>query len=44
MDGQPVTLEVGLKIVDQDYVQKVIKYLQTKQLDSTHKNYIKCYS
>ena len=32
MEG-PVSLEVGLKIVDDEYVQGVIKYLKTKQLD-----------
>ena len=43
MDGQ-VTLEQGIKIVDHEYVQGIIRYLQTKQLDASHKNYIKCYS
>jgi hypothetical protein len=43
MDG-PVTLEQGLKIVDEEYVQGVIRYLKTKKLDQNHRNYIKCYS
>jgi hypothetical protein len=32
MDG-PVTLEQGLKIVDEEYVQGVVRYLKTKKLD-----------
>lgn len=42
-DG-PITLENGIKIVDEEYVQGIIRYLKTKQLDKSHKNYIKCYS
>ena len=43
LDG-PISLENGLKIVDEVYVQNIIRYLKTKQLDKSHKNYIKCYS
>jgi hypothetical protein len=43
MDG-PVTLSQGLEIVHGDYVQRVINYLETKSLEQSHKNYIKCYS
>lgn len=43
MDG-PVTLEQGLKIVDGEYVQGVIRYLKTKEPISNHQGYIKCYS
>ena len=32
MDG-PVTLEQGLDIVNNDYVQRVINYLETKELE-----------
>lgn len=39
-----ITFESGIKIVDEEYVQGIIKYLKTKQLDKSHKNYIKCYS
>jgi hypothetical protein len=43
MDG-PITLEQGLNIIDQDYVQTVITYLKTKKLKQSHHNHIKCYS
>lgn len=43
MDG-PVTLELGLDIVHNDYICRVINYLDTKALEQSHKNYIKCYS
>ncbi len=43
MDGQ-VTLEQGLNIVHNDYVKRVINYLESKDLEQSHKNYIKCYS
>ena len=38
MDG-PVTLEQGLKIVDGEYVQGVIRYLKTKEPISNHQGY-----
>jgi hypothetical protein len=40
----PITLEEGIKIVDEIYVQGIIRYLKTKELDKSHKSYIKCYS
>ena len=43
MDG-PVTLEVGLGIVHNEYIMGVINYLESKSLVQSHKNYIKCYS
>lgn len=42
-DG-PISLEKGIKIVDELYVQGIIKYLKTKHLDKSHALYIKCYS
>lgn len=39
-----VTLEVGVKIVHEDYVLRVINYLETKKMVQSHGNYIKCYS
>ena len=43
MEGH-VTLEQGLKIVDEQYVQGIIRYLKTKQLEKSHSTYIKCYT
>ncbi len=43
MDG-PVSLETGLSIVHNDYVMRVVNYLESKELEQSHKNYIKCYS
>jgi hypothetical protein len=43
LDG-PVSLETGLDIVHNDYVMRVIQYLETKQMVQSHSNYIKCYS
>ena len=43
MEGE-VNLEDGLKIIHGDYVQRVINYLESKNLEQSHKNYIKCYS
>eukprot|EP00349_Pseudokeronopsis_sp_Brazil_P000789 CAMPEP_0202959952 /NCGR_PEP_ID=MMETSP1396-20130829/4148_1 /ASSEMBLY_ACC=CAM_ASM_000872 /TAXON_ID= /ORGANISM="Pseudokeronopsis sp., Strain Brazil" /LENGTH=144 /DNA_ID=CAMNT_0049678869 /DNA_START=44 /DNA_END=478 /DNA_ORIENTATION=- len=39
-----ISLEEGLKIVDTDYVKRVINYLETRQMEQSHSNYIKCYS
>jgi len=38
------TYEEGLRIVNENYVQRVISYLETKVSFSNHENYIKCYS
>lgn len=40
----PVTLEAGLSTLHNDYICRVINYLDTKTLEQSHKNYIKCYS
>jgi len=43
LDG-PLTYEAGIKLVDEQYIQGIRKYLKTGQLDKSHKNYIQCYS
>lgn len=43
MEGD-VSLETGLKIVDEQYVQGIITYLKTKTLNKSHSTYIKCYT
>jgi len=39
-----VTLEQGIKIINEKYVHKVIKYLETASFDSANDDYIKCYT
>ncbi len=39
-----MTLEQGIKIVDTDYVQRIINYLDSKVLQKSAANHIKCYS
>ena len=43
VDGE-ITFEKGIKVVDEDYVKGIIRYLKTGFIDKTHKNYIKCYT
>lgn len=43
-EGDALTFESGIKIVDEGYVKKIIQYLKTRVLERSHANYIKCYS
>ncbi len=39
-----ITFDDGIKIVNSNYVEKVISFLETGHLESSYKNYIKCYT
>ena len=43
MEG-PVNFETGIQVVHNDYVMRVIHYLETGKMVQSHSNYIKCYS
>ena len=43
LDG-PVNFEQGRKIVHENYVERVIRYLETGQMQQNNENYIKCYT
>jgi hypothetical protein len=44
MDGESVTLEEGIQIIDKNYVDNVIDYLETGVLKKSNHEYIKCYT
>lgn len=36
--------ENGIQMVDAEYVQHVIRYLETGRMQQSHEKYIKCYT
>jgi hypothetical protein len=43
MMAKPASYEAALTIINDDYIQGIIGYLNTKERPTTNENYIKCY-